>query len=68
MPLDELMTSTQAAAALGVSLKTIQRLAHAGTLPVVQKLPGPKGAFLFSRTVVELVAQQGRKRGSVEWG
>lgn len=68
MPLDELMTSTQVAAKLGCSLSTIQRMAAAGILPVVQKLPGPKGAFLFSRQVVELVAERGRKPNSVEWG
>lgn len=48
----DLVTSPQAAQILGVSARTVQRLADAGTLPVAQKLPGPNGAYLYKRADV----------------
>ncbi len=50
---DELMTSPQAAALLGVSVRTVQRLAESGELRHAQKLPGPNGAYLFRPADVE---------------
>jgi hypothetical protein len=52
------MTSTDVAAKLDTSVRTVQRLAKSGKLPVAHKRPGPNGALLFSRQVVELIASQ----------
>ena len=56
MPPDELITPAQAVPILGQSLRTVQRLAETGELPVVQKLPGPNGAYLLRRKDVERLA------------
>lgn len=53
MPHDELLTATQAGSILGRSGRTVIRMAEAGKLSVVTKLPGPNGAHLFSRADVE---------------
>lgn len=50
---DDLIAATEAGAILGKSARTVSRLAEAGQLPVVQKLPGPNGAYLFRRRDVE---------------
>jgi excisionase family DNA binding protein len=42
-----LLTASQVAELLGVSLRTVQHRAQLGQLPYVQKLPGKTGAFLF---------------------
>lgn len=49
----DLLTSPQAGLLLGKSARTIQRMADAGELPFVMKLPGPNGAFLFDPQVIE---------------
>lgn len=49
----QLLTSTQVAALLGKSSRTITRMADAGTLPTAGKLPGPNGAYLFDRDDIE---------------
>lgn len=58
VPTDELITVSQAATILGKSVRTVHRMAAAGTLPS-QKLAGagPAGAYLFSRQVVEVMAR-----------
>lgn len=50
----DLVTSPQAAQILGVSARTVQRMADAdeNPLPVAQKLPGKNGAYLFRRADV----------------
>lgn len=50
------MTAAEAAALLGVSLRTIQRRAKTGQLPYYAQLPGQTGAYLFDRTVIETLA------------
>lgn len=50
---DELIAATEAASILGKSARTVSRLAEAGRLPVIQKLPGVNGAYLFRRGDVE---------------
>jgi excisionase family DNA binding protein len=47
-----LLTTTQAAALLGKSARTVQRLAESGDLEAAQKLAGPNGAYLFKDAVV----------------
>jgi hypothetical protein len=49
----ELITSARAAIILGKSTRTVHRMAEAGELEVVQKLPPPNGAFLFRRDYIE---------------
>lgn len=55
------ITSREAAAILGCDVATVNRMAKAGKLPRTGKLPGLRGHNLFSRTVVELIAQQRRR-------
>lgn len=57
MDTDQLLTSPQAAALLGKSARTMQRLADAKPELVAQKLPGPNGAYLFRRSVIEAMKQ-----------
>lgn len=52
MPDEPLLTSPEVAARLRRSVRTVHRLATAGDLPYVHKLPGPNGAFLFDPQVV----------------
>jgi len=54
---DELITSPKAAAILGVSARTVQRLAESGELRHAQKLTGPNGAYLFRLRDVERLAR-----------
>lgn len=49
----ELITSGQAGVILGKSVATIRRMAEAGQLETVQKLPQPNGAWLFRRSYIE---------------
>lgn len=46
------MTTSEVATALGVNPTTIQRQAAAGALPVIGKLPGKTGAYLFDRDAI----------------
>lgn len=48
-----LITSPEAGRIIGKSARTIQRMADAEEIPVAQKLPGPNGAYLFDREVIE---------------
>jgi predicted DNA-binding transcriptional regulator AlpA len=59
---EDLLTSPQTALELGVSIRTVHRLADDGVLPLVHKLPGPHGAFLFHRSDVE--ALRAEREGS----
>jgi excisionase family DNA binding protein len=47
------ITSLEVAELLGVDRATVNRRARAGELPVVAKLPGKTGAFLFDRATIE---------------
>lgn len=49
----QLLTTPQVAVALGVSTRTVYRLATAGRLVPALKLPGPNGALLFDPADVE---------------
>lgn len=51
-PLD-LVSSSDAAAVLGVSIPTVNRWARSGKLQPAHKVPGIRGAYLFHRRVVE---------------
>lgn len=46
----DLVSSSEAADILHLSVRKVQRLARDGKLPYVRQLPGPTGAYLFSRS------------------
>lgn len=55
----ELLTSTQAAAILGVSARTIQRRVKAGLLVPAARVPaGHHGTYLFRRADIEALAAE----------
>ncbi|SHP46924.1 Uncharacterised protein [Mycobacteroides abscessus subsp. abscessus] len=54
---DELITSTCAGQILKKSGRTVVRHAEAGRIPIAYRLPGPNGAYLFSRHVIEELAR-----------
>jgi hypothetical protein len=58
MPNGALLTSPEVAALLGCSIRTVHRLVTSEDLIPAQKLPGPNGAFLFDRNVVEMYRRQ----------
>lgn len=53
----ELVSSSEAATLLRMSVRKVQRLAREGKLRYVRQLPGPTGAYLFSRK--QLVGETG---------
>lgn len=53
---DDLLTAAEMASTFGVTVATINRWAAEGKLPVAYKLPGVRGANLFSRAAVEALA------------
>lgn len=59
--MSQVMTTAQAASRLRTSRCTVVRMAHAGLLEPLEKLPGLRGAFLFRPADVEaLAAERGR--------
>ena len=55
---DELILATDAGAILGKSARTVSRLAEAGQIPFIQKLAGPRGAYVFRRVDIERIAAE----------
>lgn len=55
------MATTEVAAVLGRSVRTVQRMAKRGELPYEEKLPGLTAGYLFSRSVVELYLRSSAK-------
>lgn len=55
----DLLTAKEAEKVLGKSSRTIRRQVERGKIPVAHKLPGKTGGYLFSRAVIELLAQRG---------
>jgi len=53
----DLLTSAEASDLLGVTRRTVQRMADAGTLPIAHKNPGRTGAYLFRRADVEALRE-----------
>ena len=51
----ELIGSAEAAAILGVTVKTVTRYAARGTLTAAFKIAGIRGAYIFNRADVEAV-------------
>jgi excisionase family DNA binding protein len=62
MPETGLITTAETARLLGVSIRTVHRMAGSGKLPYAHRAPTPRGQYIFSRQVVEwFIAQQERK-------
>lgn len=53
-----MVTTAAAAKTIGVSVKTITRWVAAGALTPSQRLPGPRGAYLFDPAVVEVLRRE----------
>lgn len=62
---DDLLTSPQAGVILGKSGRTVSRMADSGDLAYAQKLPGPNGAYLFKRAVVEAHPAAAKQRAKL---
>jgi hypothetical protein len=60
MTSDDLITATEAGRLLDKSARTVSRLAETGQLPFVQKLAGPRGAYLFKRSAIQAEAEKHR--------
>lgn len=52
-PRGDVLSSTEVGRILDVSIRTVHRRVEDGELRAMQKLPGPKGAWLFHRADVE---------------
>jgi predicted site-specific integrase-resolvase len=52
----DFIAAPEAARILGVDTRTVQRQAARGELPVLSKLSGRTGAYLFHRSTIEAVA------------
>ena len=48
----DIISTTEAAKLLGIDPRTVQRRAISGDLPIVSKLRGDTGAYLFNRADV----------------
>lgn len=57
---ERLITSPQAAEILRKSVRTVQRMADSGALPVAQKLPGPNGAYLYRLADVQALIDEAK--------
>lgn len=55
---EALLTTTEAARMLGVSSRMARHLAGTGQLATAQRLPGAKGARLFTTTEVERLRRE----------
>lgn len=51
-----LITASDAARRLGVTSAAVRKMTERGDLPLVQKLPGKMGAYLFDEDVVKKIA------------
>lgn len=58
MQTSDLIGTQEAAAILGVSHRTVKRLAQKGKLAHAVKMPGETGAYLFNRADVEALAAE----------
>ncbi len=61
MSSSELLSTSEAARLLGVTVATVNRWAQTGALAPEHKLPGTTGARLFSRPDVEAFADSRKK-------
>lgn len=58
------MGTAEACEALGVSKDTLIRMAARGEVTPLHKMPGPNGAYVFSRTEIERLAADKAARAS----
>lgn len=59
---DDALASIEVCAELGIDRSTLSRWVAAGRITPSYRLPGPKGAFLFSRDEVERVRDERTQR------
>lgn len=55
------MTTQQVATRLNKSRRTIHRMAATGALPLAQKLPTARGAYLFDADVIDALAKESQR-------
>ncbi|HEY9314600.1 helix-turn-helix domain-containing protein [Williamsia sp.] len=60
IPAAELLTSTEVGQIIHKSSRTVVRLVEAGEIPVLGKLAGPNGPYVFRRSDVEHYAADAR--------
>jgi predicted DNA-binding transcriptional regulator AlpA len=56
---DELLGAAEVCSKLGISRNTLMRRIDEGLVPVVGKLPGKHGAFVFRATDIAALAESG---------
>lgn len=56
MPADDLLSTVETADLIGVERSTISKMVREGRLTPAAKLPGPTGAFVFTRGEAERAA------------
>lgn len=61
LPSVELLTSTEVGQIIHKSSRTVVRLVEAGEIPVLGKLAGPNGPYVFRRSDVETYAAAAAK-------
>jgi hypothetical protein len=59
----DIIAAAEAARILEIDRSTLTRQAVAGKVPTATKLPGKRGAYLFSRSVIEQLAADRRVEG-----
>lgn len=55
---DELLTTAQVAEVLGVSIKTVLRIAERGDLPVAVRMPGLRGPRMYRLADVQALVDR----------
>lgn len=58
MPNEDLVSTSEAAAILGVDTRTVHRMVQSGRLPSQAKLPGLRGPYVLARADVEKLRDQ----------
>lgn len=64
---ETLLTTSEVASALGISVQTVSRWVSIGRLEPVRKLPGLRGAFLFSPADIDALATATCRQVNVPW-
>lgn len=60
----DLLSAAEAAEALGVSVRTVHRLAKSGRLHVAHKLPTDTGAYLFYKGDIDAYIESRDKKAA----
>ena len=60
------LSTQEVAARLGISRRAVIKRVQTGTLPVMAKLPGPTGAWLFDSKEIARLAESNNRRGELD--